>query len=256
MRSHHTRAALANNVGGGAGGDDLSSTFTEFSNRFIASNTYMGSNADYNGPYDVAELQTDFVGSGRIYIIQKNYSSGSTFYNDCAIAGVQIISGTTLVRSWIFNTNTGGSGSGWTTTTTAFDFGSADGLNITTASLSGYTYSAINDTKVNGGDKWIYATSTGSSNTGAADGVGDTYKLSADGGSNTLAPVGDGTISQTSSTYFVYRETSQSQHDEGAIMRSPAYTFSGGEYIRIIHALPGYSITPMDPDDALFMAVK
>ena len=37
-------------------GTDISTSFYEISNRFIASNTYMGSNSDYNGPYDVGAV--------------------------------------------------------------------------------------------------------------------------------------------------------------------------------------------------------
>ena len=100
------------------------------------------------------------------------------------------------------------------------------------------------------------ATSSGSSITGAADGIGDTYKLSADGGSSTIATVGEGQISQASNTYYAFRETSGSTNHSGCIMRSPEYTFSGGEYIRIIHCMPGYSQVPMDPDDSLYIAVE
>ena len=88
-----------------------------------------------------------------------------------------------------------------------------------------------------------------------ADGIGDTYKLTADGGSDTLATVGDAQISQTSSTYYAYRETSGSTLWSGTVMRSPAYTFSGGEYIRVIHALTGPTSPQMDPDDSLYVAV-
>jgi hypothetical protein len=38
-------------------------------------------------------------------------------------------------------------------------------------------------------------------------------------------------------------------------MRSPTYSFSGGEYIRVIHALTGPTNYQMDPDDSLYVAV-
>jgi hypothetical protein len=38
-------------------------------------------------------------------------------------------------------------------------------------------------------------------------------------------------------------------------MRSPLVNFSGGEKIRVIHALTGYSLEPMDPNDSLYVAV-
>ena len=124
---------------------------------------------------------------------------------------------------------------------------------MTPETASGYTYSNI--TTSTNVSRFSWATSTGSSNTGAADGIGDTYKLSADGGSNTLASVGDAQIAQSSNTYYVFRETSGSSRWSGTVMRSPSYTFSGGEYIRIIHALTGPSNNQMDPDDSLYIGV-
>ena len=38
-------------------------------------------------------------------------------------------------------------------------------------------------------------------------------------------------------------------------MRSPTYNFSGGEYIRVIHAVTGATSSQMDPDDSLYVAV-
>ena len=233
-------------------GEDITSSFYEISNRFIDSQSYMGGSGDYTGPYDVGEVQTNFTGSGRVYIGVK-VTASTNFYNDVPIAGVQVISGSTLVASWIFNTSSGGSGSGWQTYTSQTAQQGTQGFPVTPATASGYTYSNI--TTTTGVGQFSWATYTGSSYTGAADGIGDTYKLSADGGSNTLAPVGDAQISQTTSTYYAYRETSASTVYTGAIMRSPSYTFSGGEKIRVIHALTGPTSTQMDTDDTLYVAV-
>lgn len=262
MRSHNLRSSLANSSSGGdgggsgggsSGGDDLTTNFVEFSNRAIDSTTYMGSGSDYNGPYDVAQVQTDFSGTGRIYIGQKN-TSVTSYRNDVAVAGVQILSGSTLVKSWIFNTSSGGTGSGWKTLNQALSGSNNTGYMMTPDTAYNLAYYSMSDSHAH--TKWSFASGTGSSHTGAADGIGDTYKLSADGGSSTIATVGDGEISQTSSTYYAYRETSSSANHSGCIMRSPEYTFSGGEYIRIIHALPGGSGALMDPDDTLYIAVE
>ena len=234
-------------------GTDITTSFYEISNRFLDSQVYMGTTVDYNGPYDVGEVQTNFSGSGRVYIGHK-ITSSTPYYSDVPIAGVQIISGTTLVASWIFNTSTGGSGSGWQTYTTQISGTSTQGFPVTPATASGYTYYNISTSATAG--RFCWATGTGSSNTGAADGIGNTYKLSADGGSNTLAPVGDAQISQTASTYYAFHETSSPGAVYGsAVMRSPTYTFSGGEKIRVIHAVTGYSLSQMDPDDTLYVAV-
>mgnify|MGYP003118446167 FL=1 len=228
-------------------GEDISSSFYEISNRFISISTN-----DYSSAYDVGEVQTDFTGSGRVYIGIK-VTASTTFYNDIAIAGVQVISGSTLVASWIFNTSSGGSGSGWQTYTSQISGGSAQGFPVTPATASGYSY--VNITTSTNTGRFTWATSTGSNNTGATDGISNAYKLSADGGSNTLASVGNGQISQSSSTYYAFRETSGSTRYSGALMRSPAYTFSGGEYIRVIHLVAGNSGSQMNADDSLYVAV-
>lgn len=233
-------------------GIDITSSFYEISNRFLDSQSYMGTSSDYTGPYDVGQVRTNFSGSGRVYIGVK-VTASTTFYNDVPIAGVQIISGSTLVASWIFNTSTGGSGSGWQTYTSQITGSSTQGFPVTPATASAYSY--VNLSTSTSTARFSWATGTGSSYTGAADGIGNTYKLTADGGSNTLATVGDAQISQTSSTYYAYRETSGSTLYSGTVMRSPTYTFSGGEYIRVIHALTGPTGTQMDPDDTLYVAV-
>ena len=146
-------------------GVDITTSFYEISNRFLNSQAYMGGgNSDYTGPYDVGQVQTDFIGSGRVYIGVK-VTASTTFYNDIPIAGVQIISGTTLVASWIFNTSSGGSGSGWQTYTSQISK-LTQGFPVTpqTASSS-YTYSNIT-TSTNVG-RFTWATSTGSSATGS-----------------------------------------------------------------------------------------
>ena len=40
----------------------------------------------------------------------------------------------------------------------------------------------------------------------------------------------------------------------GIVMRSPEYAFTGGEYIRVIHLLTGYS-TPQNANDTLYVGV-
>ena len=259
MTIHHGLRAAAGNSGssgggGGSGGPtDITTSFYEISNRFIDSQSYMGSKDDYDGPYDVGEIDTDFTGTGRVYIGVK-VTSSTTYYNDVPIAGVQIISGTSLVRSWIFNSTTGGSGSSWQTAQQQIAGSGTQGFPASPATASGYTYYAINTSY--GTDRFAWLHSTGSNYTGAQGGISHTYKLTADSGSNTLAPVGNGTVSQANTLYrYAMRETSGSTLYSGTVMRSPTYTFSGGEYIRVIHALTGPTTPQMDPNDTLYVAV-
>jgi len=236
---------------------NVTETFYEISNRFIESDTYMGGSSDYDGPYDVGEVQVplNMSGSKRVYIGVK-ITSGNVIFSDIAIPGVQLVSaaGTSLLASWIFNREGGGSGSGWQTTTSEIPGSSTQGFPVTPATASGYVYSDFIQNTLN---HTMFSFTGGSSTnfTGADNGIGDTYKLTAAGGSSTLATVGDAQIAQTSGKYYAMRESSGSTQYSGAVMRSPTYTFSGGEYIRVIHALAGRSTDPMDPDDSLFVAV-
>ena len=49
--------------------------------------------------------------------------------------------------------------------------------------------------------------------------------------STTLLSVGDNTISQSSSTYYLYREASASSRYSKVILRGPSITFSNGDKI-------------------------
>ena len=236
-------------------GVDITSSFYEISSRSIDSDTYMGNSNDYDGPYDVAEVQTNFSGIGSVYIGHKATCPSSVYHSDCPIAGVQMISGSTLVASWIFNTSGGGSGSGWKTYTSVIAGSANQGtFNVTPQTAAGYAYTTIQSGQTTG--RFAWTNQTGSSNTGAAAGIGNTYKLSADGGSDTIAGVGTAQIAQTSNTYYVFHETSSpiNRHD-CVVMRSPQYNFSGGEKIRVIHALTAPSNNRQDPDDSLYVAV-
>jgi hypothetical protein len=226
-------------------GIDITSSYYEFSNRHIDSNVYMnGSSADYTGPYDVAEVQQGgFSGTGRVYLAHK-VTSTTTFYGDAPIAAVQILSsGGSVLQTWTFNGSTGGTGSGWQTMTIAAS-ATTTGLPLTPNNMTGQTFTSMS-TSANT-SRFSWATSTGSSFTGAADGI------ATPSGAMT---VGNGTISQSPSTYYMYRETSGSTFNTSVYARSPTFTFSGGEKIRIAHALTGYSSVPQNPNESLWVGV-
>jgi hypothetical protein len=224
------------------GGIDITTAFYEISNRFVIDTTTV----DYTGNYDVGEVQTNFTGVGNIYLGVK-VTSATTFYNDIPIAGVQILdsAGTTLLKSWIFNASSG-SGENWGHNNAQIAGVAAVGFPVTPAVAKGYSTLLI--TTSYGTGKFGYATSTGSSNTGAAGGIGDIWKT-------TIAPLGDSQIAQEGAKYYAFRETSGSTLYSGTVMRGPSYTFSGGERIRVIHLLTGKDTSPQNPDDSLYIAV-
>ncbi len=214
---------------------DISSDFIEISNRFIASTVN-----DYAGAYDVSETQIGLTGNYHIYIGIK-VTASTTYYNDISIAGVQVLSSTNSVKqTWIFNTT---SGDNWMTQTGQIGGSSTIGFTITPQTASNYKWSTNITTQQSTG-RFTYASSTTSNPTGTADGIS---------GSTGVFAVGNGTISQSSGTYYIYRETSGSTRYSGTVMRSPSITLAIGDKIRVAHLLAGSSSSPMNANDSLYL---
>jgi hypothetical protein len=225
-------------------GTDITSSFYEISNRFIASPT----SGDYTGAYDVGEIDTDFSGSGNIFIGIK-VTASTTFYNDISVAAVQHVDSTRTVlkNSWVFNTNVGGSGQTWATYTSQINGSSSIGFPITPLTAAGYsTTSILTFTNVG---RFSWTTSTGSSYTGTADGISSLYNTTI------LPSVGNGVVSQSSGTYYAYRETSGSTRYSGTFMKSPSVTFTPGDIIIVCHLVVGYSGSQMNANDSLYVGV-
>lgn len=216
---------------------DPTNSWIEISNRNIVTI----STSDYGGAYDVSETQVPvtFSGAARVLLAIK-ITAATTFYNDVCIAGVQILNSSNVVQqTWIFNTTT----TPWETYTaqrTGQTTGVADSVTLAAA----LTYSSIT-TSTNVG-RFSLASGTGSSYTGATDGIATT--------SNAF-PVGDAQIAQSFGTYYIYREASGSSANSTTYARSPVYNFSGGEKIRVAHLLTSPSNSPMDDADTLFLAI-
>lgn len=226
---------------------DVTTSFYEISDRFISSDTYMGNTADYNGPYDVTEVCTNFSGVGRIYLGIK-VTASTTFYNDICIAGVQILdnSQSSLLASWIFYDFAGGSGNSWQTSYLRYNGSSSTGFTLTPATAS--TQSYVNISTGTGVDRFTWASSTSSSYTGCLDGISSSYTTN-------ILPLGTAAVIQSTNAYYAYRETSGSTLYSETVMRSPTYNFTGNEVIRVAHAVAGYSAVPMDANDSLYIAV-
>ena len=236
---------------------DPTADFLEVSLRHIDSDFYMGNSSDYDGNYDVSEVSipSTFSGSARIYLgVKVSIESGSTFYADVPVAAIQILNsaGTSLLESFVFSDDN----QSWENlgTLTEISGSSTVGFPESLATSAARTYGGTLDTNINE-DKFSIASSTGSSNTGAAGGISTIYKTTADGGSDTILPLGASQVAQVGSNYYLYRETSGSARYSGVVCRSPAYTFSGSEKIRICHAMTGYSQARMNTDDTLYLGV-
>ena len=204
-----------------------------------------GSSADYNGPYDVGEVQQAASGTKRIYLGVK-VTCSTTYYNDLPIAGVQHLNSSGVVQNtWIFN----GNNTTWTTTTSHITGNSTIGIGggsytpSQAAGLSYYTLSTSTSTQ-----RFGLRTSTGSWYTGADNGINTTL---------TAWPVGNGTMSQGSNKYYSYRETSGASRWSTSFCRSPSFSISSGDKLRVAHALTGPTsmASTYDPDDSLWIGV-
>jgi len=218
----------------------LDDEFKEISNRLIYSNLVMGNSLDYNGKYDVSETEVDVDGLYRIYIGIK-VTASVTYENDISIAAVEVVNSSNIQQYiWIFS----GTSTTWKAYNGVLAVNSNTGFPVTPAGASLYTYSTIST----GANKarMTLATGTTSSYTGTADGIS---------GSTSSLTVGNGTMSQSSGTYYIYRETSGSTRYSSTVMRSPSISLSSGDKIRVCHALAGYSVYPMDPNDSLYLGV-
>ena len=228
---------------GGAEGEDLYNAFysvAEFQNNDSASDT--------SSNYSVSEVQQNYSGTGRLYLIHK--ATGATSYlNDVPIACIQVLnaSGTSINQQWWFGTSN--NGQGWTTNIYEWNFGAiGSGVNITPSqAASNYTYTT---NVVNGAtaDRFTLASSTSSNDTGAVDGIAQP---------SSPMTLGEETMPQSSSTYYMYRETSGAQVPYCSICRSLSRTWTGGEIIRIAYIIGNVSTANYyTPDDTLFLGIQ
>jgi hypothetical protein len=213
------------------------------------SSSYISTPSDTTSYYNVMDVvvPSTYSGSARIYVGSK-VTASTTFYNDNTVAGIQILNSaaTSILRADIFSSGT----ESYETTTVATSAQSSAGYPITLSAATALTYSSIaNGSTVN---RWNRATSTGSSYTGMADGISTGYET-------TILMTPDSAdytqIAQSSGTYYVYTETSGSTRFTGMTMRSPAYTFSGGEIIRVCFQFTSRSGYSFNPNDSLFVGI-
>lgn len=233
----------ASAAGGVAPGEDLYNAFysvAEFQNN--------DSQSDTTAPYSVSEVQQNYSGTGRLYLIHKP-TGATSFYNDVPIACIQVLdaAGTTVNQQWWFGTS--GNGQGWFTYTSQVNLGAiGSGVNITPAQAAAnytYTTAVVNGATAN---RFTLATSTGSNDTGAAGGIPQP---------SSPLTLGEETMSQSGVTYYMYRETSGSTVPFCSLCRSGSRTWTGGERIRIAYIIGNFATANYyTPDDTLFLGIQ
>lgn len=232
--------------GGGGGGSGYSGsnlvTLNGGSNvSFNITTSSTATSSDSTAAYNT--LAAGFDGStttGYLYIGLRLRGS-TNYYHDFCLGGVQILNTTgTAFRTdstysngydWIFGGN--GNSDGWGAWRRC---SSSLSSQTYTADPSSLSYTTIG-TASNG--NWCSGSSTGSSNTGAADGIYGPSTYSGGGGS--IIP-NTGTIAQSSSTNFLFTETSGSGYTIGTTclwLRSPQITVYDGDYLRLAYLAVG-----------------
>lgn len=233
---------------------DIRTSFYEISNRVINSQIYMGNTSDYSGPYDVGEVQQGYSGNDvRLYLVHK-VTASTTYYNDTPIAAVvHLNSSNTVLNKWIFNTGSGGSGSSWTTATDGLVGNSSLGMGNNSLGVANSPADAAllayqNISTSTNTRRFSWASGTGSSYTGAANGIN---------GNTTSFPVGNATVPQSSATYYMFRECSSSSRYHCAIARSPKFNIAYGDKIRVVHALtvPTQQQNIVNVNDSIYIGV-
>lgn len=221
-------------------GTDIRSNFYEISNRSYQ----QGLSSDWNGPYDVGEIQQGYSGSARVYIALKCNTS-TTFYNDICIAAVQILNSSNVIQqTWNFSAN---SNQNWQTSTRVNGTSSLLSSYVTPSVAAAYSWPA-------------YIGAPGNTNVGLATGTGSAYTGAADGIANytsTVYSVGDGTVSQSSGTYYIYGEVSGATRYSHVVARSPFHNFSGGDKIRVVHliTIPTNMASTVNVNDAIWIGI-
>ena len=224
-------------------GTNIYNSFYEISNRIIIDS----STSDYTGNWDVGEIQQSFGGSASVYIVLKCTTS-TTYVNDICIAAVQVLNSSNVVQqTWNFE---GGGNNSWVTTTAAINANNSSLLSsyLTPSQAAAYSYSSISTT--NNINRIGLALGTGSSYTGMADGIAS--------GTTTAYTVGDNQIAQSSGKYYIYREVSGAQRYSHAVARSPSYTFTAGDRIRVVHAVVTSSSmsSSLNINDSIWIGVQ
>ena len=168
MHVLHNRLRLRRDTDGGSYSDhgflntfDLTTSFKAFQGHKVNSQSYMGGDGDYDGPYDVAELFYDIPSgtSKHIYIGHRStIYTGNRWCNDVAMAAVQVLNMQGEVVDFIPMTNS------------TFYYASNEvTTKPTPQQVAAYTYLTIGTSQIN--NRFCYRTGTSSPRTGALDSI-------------------------------------------------------------------------------------
>lgn len=215
-------------VGGFGNTYDIRETFGVLQGHKINSESYMGNNNDYTGPYHASELFFDMqtARTGKLYIGHNHtLNSGNQWCADAPMVGAQILD---LAGNVLHNIT-------FTSSTMVQSFVQYS-TTPTPVSLISQSFSSLNT----GGNvaRFNYSSSTGSARTGAADGFTNSafddipYPLS----TSNVTPQRN--IEQVSSTSYVYREVSSSStYGKMQFMRTTdTYTWPAAGSVRLAYA--------------------
>lgn len=215
--------------------------------RFINSQTYMGSSSDYDGAYDVTEMFFSATpGNYKLYLGQHNTVSPS-FYNDWTVGAIQILD---LAGNVLHSFKCDYADDKFDTTTVQLQRSTFNNA-ISDSSISGLTYTGVVTGTSNA--RWNYGSSTGSSYTGAMNGV-STVNID-----NVAMTVGQETMPQrpsVASDQYLFRETTASNLDTCTLARTKdTYAIPAYGSIRIAYTLciPTAETTDINPEDCLFL---
>jgi len=209
-----------------------------------ASGATESGSADFTGKYDVLDVEfvpdaspSDF--SGRLYIgihIQA-YGSGTYFYNDLCIGAIQILdSSEARVHSWQGTSD-------FQTWKTSYATVSGTINSQPYEDVIQETFLPLSATGTTA-DAWNINTATGSTYTGANNGISNIYNSSNSG----ILPIrGLGAVSQANGEPFLYAESSSPVTNGDFIwLQGPSVTLSNGG---LHHARIAYNLTSKPPND-------